>query len=406
MKILILTQYFPPETGAPQNRLYSLAKHLQKLGAEVTVLTAMPNYPNMEVQQEYKGKWYIKEQLDDILIHRSWIFVYKSKNILPRLLNYFSFVFSSIFTALFRIKKHDIIICESPPLFLGICALVIRFFKGSKIIFNVSDLWPETAEKLNIIQNKPLLYLSYKLENFIYQKSFLVVGQTQGIVNNIKTRYPLVKTYWLPNGIDFESYTINDSNFRQDNNLDKNDFILFYAGIIGHAQGLEVILHAANLLRNNSKIKFYIAGDGPVKSQLVQLKEEYKLTTVYFLPNSNRNNILSIINQIDAYIVPLKKNDLFLGAIPSKLFEPLALHKPILLGVSGEAKELLIDQGNSGIHFEPENFNELAEAIELLYSNKELLQKKGNAGYEYVKDKFDRKNIALAFWNFLQTEIK
>lgn len=405
MKILILTQYFPPETGAPQNRLFSLAKHLKKLGAEVTVLTAMPNYPNMEVQQGYEGKWYIKEHLDDILIHRSWVFVYKSKNILPRLLNYFSFVFSSIFTALFRIEKNDIIICESPPLFLGISAIVIRFFKRSKVIFNVSDLWPETAEKLDIVQNKSLLSLSYKLEKYIYHKSFLVIGQTKGIVNNINKRYPLIKTYWLPNGIDFESYTINDSNFRQENNLEKDDFILFYAGILGHAQGLEVILHAANLLRSNSKIKFFIAGDGPVKSQLVQLKEENNLTAVYFLPNSNRNTILSIINQIDAYIVPLKKNDLFLGAIPSKLFEPLALHKPILLGVSGEAKELFIDQGNSGVHFEPENFNELAEAIELLYSNIELAQKKGNDGYEYVKNKFDRKNIALAFWNFLKTEL-
>ena len=148
MKIIILTQYFPPESGAPQNRLHSLATHLSSFGAEVTVLTAMPSYPQSVIYDGYKNKWYIKEKEGNLTIYRSWIFVSKSKAIVARLLNYFSFVFTALVVGLFCTQKHDIIICESPPLFLGITAFILKWTKKSKLIFNVSDLWPESAEKL------------------------------------------------------------------------------------------------------------------------------------------------------------------------------------------------------------------------------------------------------------------
>ena len=118
MKIVILSQYFPPEVGAPQNRLFELAVRLQKMGAEITVLTAMPNYPQMQVLPAYKSKVYLHEKIENLAIHRAWIFVTKSKSIPLRLLNYFSFVFSSFWIGLFKLRKHDILLCESPPLFL------------------------------------------------------------------------------------------------------------------------------------------------------------------------------------------------------------------------------------------------------------------------------------------------
>ena len=190
MKILFLTQYFPPETGAPQNRLYDLAKRLSCKGFEVSVLTAMPNYPQMKVHKEYRNKIYIKELIDNIIIYRSWIFVSRKRNIIIRLLNYFSFVFSSLLIGLLIRKKFDFIICESPPLFLGITALFLRKAKNSKLIFNVSDLWPESAEKLGLVKNKLLLNISKRLEEKIYMKSEFVTAQTQGIVNNIFNRFP------------------------------------------------------------------------------------------------------------------------------------------------------------------------------------------------------------------------
>jgi len=405
MKILILTQYFPPETGAPQNRLYSLAGYISDLGAEVSILTAMPNYPKMEVFDEYKGKWYKKEVDNKITIYRSWIFVKKSKGVIARLLNYFSFVFSSIVIGLSKVKKHDIIICESPPLFLGISALILKWMKGAKLVFNVSDLWPESAEKLDIVTNKTLLGISYKLESFIYRHSELVSGQTQGIVKNINQRFANLNTYWLPNGIDFNQYNINadGDNFRKENNYSSNDFVLMYAGIIGHAQGLDVILDCAKILESDKKIKFLIIGDGPEKSRLVERKTDMRLDNVSFMGNIPRASMSETIAACDAYIVPLKRNDLFLGAIPSKLFEPLAMGKPILLGVDGEARELFITRGKAGLFFEPENANDLSDKISEMILNKSNSEQMGLNGKKYVAENFNRKKLAKLFFEKLNT---
>ena len=181
MKILILTQYFPPEVGAPQNRLYELAIRLKQKGLDTTILTAMPNYPQMEIHESYKSKFYIKEEMNGLIVHRSWIFVSKSKWIFKRLLNYFSFVISSAWIGLIKLGKFDYIICESPPLFLGITAYILKKSKRAKLVFNVSDLWPESAEKLGLVTNKFFLSQATKLEEFMYRKSELVCGQTQPI---------------------------------------------------------------------------------------------------------------------------------------------------------------------------------------------------------------------------------
>jgi glycosyltransferase involved in cell wall biosynthesis len=404
LKILILTQYFPPETGAPQNRLHSLAGYFNDLGAEVSVLTAMPNYPKMEVFQGYKGLFYKYETDNNLKIHRSWIFVNKSKGVLPRLLNYFSFVFTSLFVGLYKIDKQDIIICESPPLFLGISALILKFFKKSKLVFNVSDLWPESAEKLNIVNNKLLLGISYKLEKLLYLKANLVSGQTQGIVKNISSRFPKVDTYWLPNGIDFNQYNISANGlvFRDNYDIQEEDFVLMYAGLLGHAQGLDVILKSAHITRNFSKIKYVIIGDGPEKQKLLSLSKELNLPNVKFIGNIPRSQMSSAIAACDAYIVPLKKNDLFLGAIPSKLFEPLAMGKPILLGVDGEARELFIENGKGGLFFTPEDSKELANNIHKLYSDQDCVISLGENGEQFVSTNFNREKIAKSFFIKLQ----
>lgn len=405
MKLLILTQYFPPETGAPQNRLHSLAGYFNNLGAEVSVLTAMPNYPKMEIFEGYKGKFYKYEEQGNIKVHRAWIFVNKSKSVFFRLLNYFSFVFSSLLIGVLKIKKHDIILCESPPLFLGISALILKLVKNSKLVFNVSDLWPESAEKLDIVTNKLLLSISYKLEGILYTHSNLVSGQTQGIVKNISDRFPLVNTYWLPNGIDFNQYNIlaNGADFRLTYAINSSDFILTYAGILGYAQGIDVIIKSAFITKNFPEIKYVIIGDGPEKEKLKKLAKEMKLENVLFVGNIPRENISNAIAACNAYIVPLRKNDLFLGAIPSKLFEPLAMGKPILLGVDGEARELFIEKGNGGLFFTPEDADELAEKVLYLNANRNKISILGSSGKEFVSINFNREKIAKLFFEKLKT---
>lgn len=405
MKVLFLTQYFPPETGAPQNRLHSLANYLSEFGADVSVLTAMPNYPKSEVYDGYKGKWYSKEKDDTLNVYRSWIFVSTSKSIIARLLNYFSFVFTSLFIGLVKLKKHDIIICESPPLFLGITALLLSFFKGSKLVFNVSDLWPESAEKLNIINNKLLLSISYKLEALIYKKSNFVSGQTQGIIDSVNSRFPKIPTFLLRNGIDTNQFKIlgNRADFRETHQFNQTDFIIAYAGIIGHAQGLEILVEAANLLQQNKNIKFMLVGDGPVKDSLIKLAQKYTLNNITFINSIPRSQMPDVIAACDCYVTPLRKNDLFLGAIPSKIFEPLYFGKPVLLGVNGEAKALFVDEGKCALHFEPENLQQLVQGIKLLYSDAALYNTLSTNGTTYVANNFNRQQLAQAFWTKLQT---
>lgn len=402
MKLLILTQYFPPEIGAPQNRLFELAVRLQKKGIDVSVLTAMPNYPQMKIHENYKGKCYCKEMLNNLEIHRAWIYVSRSKAVISRLLNYFSFVISAFFVGLFKIKKQDVLMVESPPLFLGITAYLLAKLKGAKMVFNVSDLWPESAEKLEIISNKTLLSMATKLEEFCYRKAALISGQTQGIVKNISGRFPNKKVYWLKNGVDINFYdvnkTIEENAWRKEHNYSSGNFILFYGGIIGHAQGLDVILNAAKELENYENIKFVLLGNGPEKEKLLKLKAELGLNNLQFFDAVPKSQMQKIIMDTNASIIPLKRLDLFKGAIPSKIFENLALKKPIILGVEGEAEELFIQQGKCGVSFTPEDSKDLAKQILHLYNNPNLVKELGENGLAYVSENFNRDKIAEDFF--------
>ncbi|MES2592722.1 MAG: glycosyltransferase family 4 protein [Bacteroidota bacterium] len=405
MKLLILTQYFPPEVGAPQNRLYELAVRLKEKGVDITVLTAMPNYPQMEIHTAYQGKFYHYEEMNGLHIHRSWIYVSKSKGIFKRLLNYFSFVISSAWVGWLKLNKFDYILCESPPLFLGMTAYFLKKIKGAKLIFNVSDLWPESAEKLGLVSNQFFLKSATRLEEFLYRNSDLITGQTQGIVKNISTRFPAKKVYWLPNGVDLGYYNSDTVkiNWREQNDFSDDDFILLYAGIIGHAQGLEVILKAAVELKSNSKIKFVLLGSGPEKEKLIVLKNKLEINNVLFFDAVTKMEMPAIVYAIDVAVIPLRRLDLFKGAIPSKIFECLAMKKPILLGVEGEAKELFIDEGKCGLAFIPEDEKDLAAKTLELYRNESQLKTLGENGFKYVKQKFTRDEIALNFFNQLNS---
>ena len=396
MKLLLLTQYFPPETGAPQNRLFELAVRLNRMGIDITVLTAMPNYPQMKVYKEYAGLDYHYEEMSGLKVHRSSIYVSTDRSIISRLRNYFSFVISSRRTAMSKLGDFDLIMCESPPLFLGYTAMYLARKKKAKLIFNVSDLWPESAEKLGVVNNKFLLNKAYQLEAKIYRRSDLVTGQTQGICKSIANRFPGVKTFWLPNGADLSYYDparIEKGNWREMNGIKDEDHVFLYAGIVGIAQGLEVILYAAERLKSDNCV-FVILGSGPEKERLMQISLDAGLNNVKFLDAVGKTEMPSILKSVDAAIIPLKKLELFKGAIPSKIFEALAMEIPILLGVEGEARDLFIDKGQCGLFFEPQNDADLVKAIRIMISDKLKMQVMGKNGRKYVDENFNRDLIA------------
>ena len=404
MKLLILTQYYPPEIGAPQNRLHELAVRLKAAGMEIDVLTALPNYPRMEIMNGYENRKNRYEEIDGIPIHRSWIYVTKSKGIFSRLLIYFSFVWSSYWKGR-KMKKYDYLLVESPPLFLGYSAMALSKKLNAKLIFNVSDLWPESAEKLGIITNKIALNLAYKLEAKCYKQAFLITGQTRGIVDDICSRFPDKKVYWLPNGVDVSFYNpsqIQPGNFRDINGFSKEEILFFYGGIIGHAQGLEVILNAANLLRDSSSIQFVLQGSGPEKEMLLELKKTLNLTNVHFLEPVSKKEMPAILKSIDIALVPLKNLTLFQGAIPSKVFEALAMEIPLLLGVDGEARNHFIEKGKAGLFFQPENADELAKQALFLAENLVERLEMGKNARRYVTENFDRNKIANDFMRQLE----
>lgn len=403
MKIVILTQYFPPEVGAPQNRLFELAVRMAAKGDEVTVLTSMPNYPEMKIHEKYKGKIFFREDMNGLKVFRSWIFVSKSKSILFRLINYYSFVISSFLIGAFKLKETDFLICESPPLFLGKTGWLLSVITRARFVFNVSDLWPESAEKLGLVSDRKVLWLSTKLEEFLYKKSFLITGQTQGIVKNINDRFPEKRVWWLPNGVDISLFKAEkNSEWKLSRGFSEDDFIFLYAGIIGHAQGLEVILKCAEKTLNNQSVKYLLLGSGPEKDRLMQLKIDLKLTNVYFEEPVTKAEMKEVLSSVNAAIIPLRKLDLFLGAIPSKIFENLAMKVPVILGVDGEAKELFVNRGKCALYFEPENVSELYNCVLKIVNDKVFANALSENGIVYVAENFNRDQIAENFRNQLK----
>lgn len=394
MRILFLTQYCPPEVGAPQNRIFEFAKKLKEFGHEVTILTALPNYPRGEIFDEYKGNKVVLEEIEGINIVRTSIYATKSKSFTKRLRNYLSFTFSSVFQGAKHIKKQDVIITESPPLFLGWSGYVLSKLKGAKFIFNISDLWPESAIKLGVLHNKLFIKMSVWLEEFCYRKASAVTCQTEGIVDDIVNRgFDKNKVHLITNGVDTKLFKKEnrDENFRREIGIE-NKFALCYAGIHGLAQGLQVIVNAAEIVKDEENIQFVFVGDGPEKQDLINMVKEKGLKNITFLPLQPKTNMPKIVASMDAAIIPLKKLDIFKGALPSKMFETLASEVPIILPVQGEA-EKLIKNAQAGIVVEPENSKEIAEAVLKLYNDIELRNKLGENARKYVMEHYARETI-------------
>ncbi|TNE76506.1 MAG: glycosyltransferase WbuB [Bacteroidetes bacterium] len=396
MKILILTQYYPPEVGAPQNRLHELAIRLKAKGLEIEVLTALPNYPSMEIHKEYRNGKNREEVIDGIKVYRAGIFVSKSKGIIKRLLNYFSFVWTSYWRGR-KLGKYDFLLVESPPLFLGYSALRLSKRLKAKLIFNVSDLWPESAEKMGVVTNRLLLGMAYKLEAKCYNRSYLVTGQTMGIVDNIKERFPDVNVHWLPNGVDpffYDPSKVQPKDFRSRNGIGKDEVVFFYGGIIGHAQGLDLLIKASVNIDQSLPFRIVLQGAGPLKDELMSMANQLHANKVLFLPPVPKAEMPFVLKEVDVALVPLRKLELFQGAIPSKIFEALAMEKALLLGVDGEARRHFIDRGKAGLFFEPENCDDLTEKMTTLIKDRNTMIEMGANGRAYVVEHFNRDKIA------------
>src|SRR6266566_775993 len=397
MRILFLTQYYPPETGAAQIRLSDLARRLARLGHYVTVLTAVPNYPAGEIFAEFRGNLVRETTEDGVRVLRTWIYATKSKQFLFRIANYLSFTLISAAVGLAKIPEQDFVIVESPPLFLGVSGLLLSRMKNARLVMNISDLWPESAVALGILREGPLLKLATHLEESLYRKSVFVTGQTEGIVESVRRRFPGKAVILLPNGVSPENF-LSDGvrretgrRVRQELGFDGH-FVVGYAGLHGLAQGLETLLQAAKLLQETKKILFAFFGDGPEKEKLVHFSQENRLDNVRFFPPRPAARMPEIFAAFDAAVVPLRRHTLFRGARPSKLLEAMGAGVPVIVSIEGEA-QAMVEKAQAGICIEPENPHAMAEAILKLCNNAGLSCIFGENGRHFVTRNFNRLEI-------------
>jgi glycosyltransferase involved in cell wall biosynthesis len=404
MRILILSQYYPPETGAPQNRLSDLARRLARSGHDLTVLTAMPNYPRGEVFEEYRNRFLVTENHADIKVIRTWIYATKKKTFIRRLLNYFSFVVSSVVLGIWKIGSPDVVIVESPPLFLGISGLLLSASKNAKLVLNVSDLWPDSAVAMGILSNCALIRASRWLEQFLYRRSALITGQTRGIVDNIQSRFRTKNVALITNGVDVAAFLESSNAARRTETRREfamdGKFVIGYAGLHGLAQGLSTVIHAAGLLGDQQDVLFAFFGDGPEKEKLIEDVGQMGLKNVRFYSSQPSTRMPAVIGSFDVAVIPLKRLDLFKGALPSKMFEALAAGVPLLASIEGEAREL-VEKAQAGLCIEPENPRAMADAILKFYKDPVLRQSLGRNGQRYVVEHFDRQKIADQFERLL-----
>lgn len=389
VRLLILSQYFPPETGAPQARLSEMALLLKEKGVDIQILTAMPNYPSGKIFPSHRGKWFCRERWNGLEVIRSFIYPTRNPRLFPRLLNYFSFVFSSLIAGLFMTRKADIILVESPPLFLGLSAYALKTLTGAKLIFNVSDLWPETAIALKLYsRDSGLIKTATRLEKFLYKNASACTGQSSGIVRGIFDKHPQARASLIPNGADCEKFSPlrkNRETLLKWIAADKT--VVGYAGLIGIAQGIQLLIDAAKFLEDDKDTVFLIAGDGPERDVL----EKQAGPNVIFTGLLAKEDMPAMVASFDMTIIPLKTH--IPGALPSKIYEAMASEIPIILAAEGDPKELLA-RAEAGIIIPYGNPVAAANAVRALKQSPNLRETLGKNGRNYVLKHHQRRAIA------------
>ena len=392
MRIVVLTQNFPPEVGATAARLHRMTRSLAEKGHRVTVITAMPNYPTGRIFDGYRGKIRAEDEVNGVRVVRTWAFPSKSSQFLSRFISYASFTLSSLLLGIWGLGKQDIVLFDSPPLPLVPAGLTIGCITGARVIMNVSDIWPEMALQLGYPMGRTTLWALRRLESLGYRKSDLVTTTSGAARERISRRFPEVRTVVISNGADLRVFdpAFRSQEVRESLGASAQDFLIGYFGLHGLFQGLDVVVEAAEKLRDRPTIRFVMVGDGPCKEALVESAERKGLQNLCFVDLVDHERIPSILASCDAGLVPLAAE--FPSTIPSKVYETLASGVPVVI-TSGCEGARLVEEGNAGRTFRPGDSDELAKAlIELEDNRDELAQVRRNC--RDLAERFDYDRIA------------
>lgn len=408
MKILYVSQYFPPEMGAPAGRVYELSRHWVEAGHHVTVLTGFPNHPTGVVPVQYQRglrSGTMRERVDGIDVVRTWLYPAPNRRPMERMSNYSSFCVSACLRGVF-LDRPDVVIATSPQLLVGLSGWWIGRLKRCPFVFEVRDLWPESLLASGVGRQDSLLIRSLeRLASFLYRRSDRITVVTEAFKDNLTMRrgLPGEKIDVVENGVETELFSPEKDSvaIRQANGLD-GKFVVSYIGTMGYAHGLDIITQAACRLKETlPEALFLLVGEGAEKDQLRALAEKERLSNILFLDQQPRQTIPRFINASDVCLVLLRNAELFTTVLPSKMLEFMACGRPVVLGVDGQARKVL-DKANAGVYIKPGDPEALTQAVMDLYRDPALRFRLGENGRAFICEHYSRKQKALQYLNILE----
>ncbi|MFZ9847505.1 MAG: glycosyltransferase family 4 protein [Flavobacteriales bacterium] len=400
MRILFITDNFPPEVNAPATRTYEHCQEWLKQGVEVTVITCAPNFPKGKVYDGYKNKIRQEEMMNGIRVIRVWSYITANEGFAKRILDFMSFGFMAFWAGLF--VKTDVIIATSPQFFTTPSAWLLSVFKRKPWVFEVRDLWPESIKAVSAMSESSRIYRSLeRLEMFLYRRADQIITVTEAFKKNITGRgIDEKKIHVIKNGANLELFQPKDkcTEVLKEHNLE-GKFIVGYIGTHGMAHKLDFFLDFIKETEEDN-IHFLFMGEGAEKQKLLKIASDRNIKNVLFLDNVSKEKVIDYVSIVDVALVHLKRSDTFKTVIPSKIFESAAMKKPILLGVEGESKEI-IENFNAGLCFIPENKESF---LNCLYEMKDdtLLYHEFQKGCEELVKEFDRKKLAAKMLSHLK----
>lgn len=402
MKILYVSQYFPPEMGAPAARAAELAQHWAAAGHDVSVLTGFPNHPTGVVPPEWRPRLHRlthHEKVGRVRVFRTWLWPLPNRKAHERMRNYASFCLSAALRGL-SLPRPEVMIGSSPQLLVGLAAWWLAFVKRVPFVFEVRDLWPESLIAVGVGNERSMLNRTLSaIAGFLYRHSEHVVVVTSAFKDHLVRHWRVIpgRISVVENGVETDLFAPQpaDANFSLRQQLDaEGKFLVCYAGTMGMAHGLETLLDAAAQLRQeNPKVLFLLVGEGAEKDRIKAIAQSRGLVNVRFLDQQPRERIPAIISASDACLVLLKRTDVFKTVIPTKMLEFMSCARPVILGVEGQAQQILEEAG-AGIVIEPENSGALAHAINRIAGDPSLAERLGKNGRDYIVRRFSRRQTA------------
>lgn len=407
MKILLIHQYYLEKTDGGGSRWNEMTKVWAEAGHEITVLAGMSHYASGEKNGRYNGKYFNDEKHfeKNIRVIRSHVSAFYNINFLGRLWGYFSFVFSSIWAGLFyATDKYDVIVVTSPPLFVGITAYILSRFKRISFVFEIRDLWPESAIDTGIVTNAFIIKMAYAFESFIYKKAKLINVLTPAFRNTLieKKKVPAAKIIFIPNAADFNLVKdilpeFDANEFRKLHKINEDRFVITYVGAHGIANHLIHAIETAELLQDTN-VLFLMIGEGMQKKMLKEEATKRGLTNIQFLDAVPKKEVFKYILASDMGTSILKKVDTFKTVYSNKTFDYMSCKKPIFMAIDGVSRELL-EKAEAGIFVEPENAKDFADKIRFYLKSPDLIKQQGENGYQYAIMNFDRTVLAEKYLN-------